>query len=237
MKRLMGLLALLIFVLAPATAIAHQGNSNYRSEVTSVRPADLAEGLEFSVVNFDDHVRFENDSGSDVVIVGYDGEPMARILADGTVEVNLNSPSYYLNEDRFAAVDLPEQADAKADPDWEQIGENGIYEWHDHRSHFMGQGTPPQVKDEGVKTKVFDYRIPILVNGEPAKVSGTLTWVGSDSQVPVLPFAILGLAVLAAIAFWVVRRRRDDGRSGDDDEDGVASDPSTGEETGEKGAW
>ena len=82
----------------------------------------------------------------------------------------------------------------------------------------MGEGLPPQVKDESVKTKVFDYRIPIEVEGRPARVSGTLTWVGSDSSVPVLPFVVLGIAIVGGGIFWVVRRRRLE--SGDANENG-----------------
>ena len=223
MKRLLGILALFIFAATPAVASAHQGNSNYRSEITSIRPEALAAGLDVSIVNFDDHVRLVNDTGKDVVIFGYDGEPLARILADGTVEENLNSPAYYLNQDRFADVDIPARADEKSSPDWKQTGDNGTYEWHDHRSHYMGEGTPPQVEDESEETRVFDYSIPITVGGEPARVNGTLTWVGNDSNVPVIPFIILGLAVVAAFAFWISRRRRD-GEAGEDAE-------------GEKEAW
>lgn len=222
MKRLAGILALIIVAVVPTSANAHQGNSNYRSEINSVRPAAAAEGLEVTVVNFDDHVRMENDTGKDVVILGYDGEPLARILADGTVEENLNSPSFYLNQDRFADVDLPARADENASPEWEEVGQNGTYEWHDHRSHYMSEGLPPQVKDESEKTKVFDYRIPIEVGGEPAVVSGTLTWVGDDSRVPVIPFVILGLAVIAAIGFWIVRRRRQDEDGSGEEEPGEA---------------
>ena len=218
MKRIPGLLALFFFVafaVVPAVANAHQGNSNYRSEINSIRPASLAEGLDVSVVNFDDHVRLVNETGEEVVILGYDGEPLARILTDGTVEENLNSPAYYLNQDRFADVEIPERADEKSAPDWKEVGGNGTYEWHDHRSHYMGEGLPPQVKDESVKTKVFDYAIPVEVGGKPARIEGTLTWVGSDSNVPVIPFVILGLAVAAAAGFWIVRRRR----NGDPDPD------------------
>ena len=208
MKRLFGFFVLLLLVAAPA-ATAHQGNANYRSEITSIRPANLSQGLEVSVVNFDDHVRLVNETGKDVVILGYDGEPLARILADGTVEENLNSPAYYLNQDRLADVEIPARADEEAAPDWKEVGSNGTYEWHDHRSHYMGTGLPDQVTDESKETKVFDYRIPIEVGGDPVRIDGTLTWVGSDSQAPVVPFVILGLAILAAGGFWILRRRRD----------------------------
>ena len=63
----------------------------------------------------------------------------------------------------------------------------------------MSEGTPPQVKDESEKTKVFDYVIPLEVGGQPATVEGTLTWVGKSSKAPVIPFVILGLAIIAAL--------------------------------------
>lgn len=208
MKRYLGLMVLFILGTVPGVAQAHEGNPDYRSEINSVRPASLAEGLSFSVVNFDDHVRLENRSGEDVMILGYDGEPYIRVLADGRVEVNLNSPSHYLNQDRYAEIDLPERADENAEPDWEQVADGGIYEWHDHRSHYMVEGVdPPQVKDESKKTKIFDYEIPIEVDGKPATVDGTLYWAGKDSEPPVIPFVLLGVVVVGAIVFAVRRRR------------------------------
>jgi hypothetical protein len=221
MKRFLGLLALLILATTPGVASAHQGNADYRSEINSIRPASLAEGLSFSIVNFDDHVRLENDSGREVVVLGYDDEPYIRISADGLVEVNLNSPAQYLNQDRFADVDLPARADENAAPEWKEVGDNGIYEWHDHRSHYMSESLPPQVKDESKETKVFDYEIPIEVDGKSATVDGTLTWVGNDSKAPVIPFVILALAVIAAIWFAVRRRRG----GSDDGDEASASDP------------
>lgn len=232
MKRLSGLIALLILVTVPTIANAHQGNPNFRSEINSIRPAALAEGLDVTVVNFDDHVRLENDTGEDIVIVGYENEPQARILADGTVEENQNSPSVYLNQDRYANIELPERADAEASPEWEKIGENGIYEWHDHRSHYMAEGNPPQVTDESERTKIFDYTIPIRVGGTPAKIDGTLIWAGKDSKMPVIPFAILGLAIVAGFGYWLVRRRREDEARGD----AVDADAKGGSEE-DKEAW
>lgn len=230
MKRATGIFALLVLAVFPTMAGAHQGNPDYRSEITSIRPAALGEGLEVSIVNFDDHVRLVNRTGKEVVIKGYDGEPYARIASDGAVYVNLNSPAYYLNEDRFADVEVPARADAKATPDWKKVDDNGIFEWHDHRSHYMGTGTPSQVTDESKETKVFDYTIPIEVGGEPARINGTLTWVGTGSKAPVIPFVILGLAIIAAIVFWLMRRRKrgdedgpDEDVAGDDAQDGSDS--------------
>jgi hypothetical protein len=239
MKRVLGIIALLILVAVPATASAHQGNPNFRSEITSVQPESLGEGLQIEVVNFDDNVRLANHSGKTVLIKGYQGEPYARLLSDGTVEVNLNSPAYYLNDDRYGNVSVPARADAKAAPDWKTVSDDSEFSWHDHRSHYMSPTTPPQVKDESKETKIFDYKIPIEVDGQPAKINGTLTWVGNGSKAPVIPFVILGLAIVAAIGFWIARRRRDgDDQEPTPDDEGTSS-GTEGKPEGreEKEAW
>ncbi len=214
----LGVLFLLLAVITPSVANAHEGNPNYRSEITAILPASAAEGLQATIQNFDDNIELVNRTGKDIEILGYDEEPYIRISADGVVEVNLNSPSYYLNEDRFAEVDLPQRADAKAAPEWEEVDDSGIYSWHDHRSHYMSEGTPKQVTDESKETKVFDYTIPLRVDGEPVEMKGTLTWVGKDSGFPILPFIVLAVViVLGAVALSVIRGRREDS---DDDADG-----------------
>jgi len=210
--RLRSAVTALLVLLAPAvaggTAGAHQGNSNFRSVINSIEPAELADGLTAEVVNYDDHVVLENRAGKDVEIIGYYREPYARILADGTVEVNLRSQSHYENEDRYANVELPARVDNKARPEWKQVGGDGRFVWHDHRSHYMSEGVPAQVEDEAVRTKIFDYRIPLRVAGEPAAIKGTLYWNGRDDSIQVLPFILLGLLVLAGGTFLVIRRRR-----------------------------
>ncbi|MBK5232782.1 MAG: hypothetical protein JJE13_07345 [Thermoleophilia bacterium] len=118
MKRLIGTLVVLVsLAAAPSPAIAHQGNPNFRSEITSITPAAAADGLEVQIENFDDNVQLVNRTGKSVVIKGYDGESYVRISPDGQVEVNLNSPAYYLNEDRFADVTVPEGAPESAEED------------------------------------------------------------------------------------------------------------------------
>ena len=226
------LAATLALTLAGAgPAPAHQGNPDFRSVIDGIEPAALAPGLEAEVVNFDDHVVLTNESGEDVLILGYEGEPYARIGADGLVEVNLNSPTHYLNEDRFADVALPERADEEARPAWQEVDRTGRFEWHDHRSHYMSEGVPPQVEDESARTKVFGYRIPIEVGGRPARIEGTLFWQGRETGAPVLPFVLLGLVVAAGAAFLVIRRRRQEGGGHDGDGDG-------GEDDGQRGeAW
>jgi hypothetical protein len=210
--------AALLATAAPA-ASAHEGNPDFRSVVDQVDPA--IDGLEVEVVNFDDSLRMINRSGEDVIVEGYEGEPYARVLADGSVELNRNSPAYYLNDDRFGESDVPNSADPEAEPDWELVDRSSMLEWHDHRMHWMSTALPPQVRDESKETKIFDYEIPIEAGEAPGAIEGTLTWVGKDeSSFPILPIVAAVLGAGAGIALLTFRRRRwaaDDG-GGEEDE-------------------
>ena len=147
MSRRAGALALAVAALLAPPALAHEGNPNYRSTVRAVDPA--SEGLSVQVLNFDDRLELRNDSGRMVTIMGYGGEPYARLLADGTVQVNRRSPASYLNEDRFADAEVPQSADSDAAPVWRTLDGSGRFDWHDHRAHWMGKNLPPQVEGRG----------------------------------------------------------------------------------------
>jgi hypothetical protein len=186
------------------TAGAHQGNPNFTSKITSVSPA--VKGLSVAVLNHDDRLELINRTGRTVLIKGYQGEPYIRILADGTVAVNHNSPAFYLNEDRFGNSEVPATARPGAAPDWQAVDKTGRYDWHDHRIHYMSKGLPNQVKDKKARTKIFDWRVPIVVGSRPGRLTGTLFWDPASSAVPV--GAIVALALFGAVAVVVVVLRR-----------------------------
>jgi hypothetical protein len=222
--RIVPALALLVLALTATTAHAHQGNPNFRSTVTAVSPP--APGVEAEVLNLDDRLLLSSDGDATVEVQGYDGEPYVRILPGGEVQVNTRSPAYYLNQDRFAEATVPDDADPKAPPEWKTVSSGGSYEWHDHRIHWMAKTTPPQVKDEAERTKVFDWKVPIEVDGQPASIAGELVWVPDDSGFPIAAIVALAAVGLASVALVVfVRRRR-----GRDDESGEAG-------NGSKEAW
>jgi hypothetical protein len=198
-----------VAALAGATpALAHEGNPSYLSEISRITPA--TDGVTVDVLNRDDRMLLHNTSGEDVVILGYDDEPYARVLADGTVEVNTDSEAYYVNDDRFARVDVPAGVDGKGAPHWKEISRTGRFEWHDHRFHWMGQGTPPQVTDESVRTKVFDWSVPIEVGTERGAITGTLFWTPLPDGGAPLGAIIAGAAIVIVlcIVVAVVRYRR-----------------------------
>jgi hypothetical protein len=200
--------ALAALLAAAPAASAHQGNPNFLSQVDAIAPA--GDGIAVEVLNRDDRLLLHNTSGEDVVIEGYDGEPYARVLADGTVEVNTDSQAYYLNEDRFAEVEIPEEADGKGAPRWKRISETGRFEWHDHRAHWMGKGTPPQVTDAGARTKVFGWKVPIAVGDERGSISGTLFWTPppGDGAPTALIAGSSAVAIAICIGVIAIRRRR-----------------------------
>ena len=199
-------LATLLLAAVPL-AQAHQGNPDYRSVVTGVRPA--VPGIQVRSLGFDDRLELTNRSGRTVVITGYEREPYARILADGTVQINVKSPATYLNEDRYGEATPPAGAGARAEPEWKTLDRVGAFQWHDHRAHWMGRGLPPKVKDQSRKTRLFDYQIPISVDGRPGTIAGTLYWAGaSNGEVPTAAIVAMGVVILAALALVLVIRRR-----------------------------
>ena len=105
------------------------------------------------------------------------------------------------------------------------VGRNGVYEWHEHRIHWMSEKAPPQVKDDEEETKVFDWVVPLDVGGERVEVSGTLFWDPHSEEAEAAEAAESGgfpavavgagvaglLAVVGAGAFFVRRRPRGPG--------------------------
>lgn len=202
---------------APAQALAHGGNPNFRSEVNFFQPP-LPSGVSIEVLDYDSYLQLKDLRGHEVVIDGYSNEPYARIERDGTVQVNQRSPATYLNDSRFSTdVTVPKSADPEAPPEWKTVDHSGTLIWHDHRMHWMVAGQlPPQVKDKAEKTKVFTYEIPLTVDGDKTTLHGTLWWVGSAGTSK-LPFVIAAFVIVlggGALVLWL-RRRGGDGDDGD----------------------
>jgi hypothetical protein len=188
--------------------INDQGSSyNYRSEITSITPN--TPGLRFEVLEFADRLVLTNHTGKTVTVYGYSGEPYARVQPDGTAEQNTRSPAAYLNTSFYANVTVPPSASASAPPKWVVVDRTGQFEWHDHRIHWMSPVTPPQVKDKGKRTKIFDWQVPIAVGNRTGVIDGRLFWVPEGSKAPTA--AIIALVVIVAVALgfvFFVRRRR-----------------------------
>jgi len=179
-------------------------------------------GVTFRVLSYDNYIQLLDRHGHEVVVYGYEREPYARIRRDGAVQVNERSPALYLNQTYFPTAKLPAIADPTKPPKWKTVDSSGTFIWHDHRIHYTSTGTPPQVTDSSRKTKIFDYTIPLRIDGRKGTLDGTLYWVG-PANTSKLPFIVIGLAIVVlggALVVWVRRRRGDegDGDAGDRDE-------------------
>ena len=196
-----------LLAVVPAAAAKEAG---VVSELRETRPA--VSGLEIQVSGGDRFLLLENGTGKQVLVLGYEDEPYLRFLPNRVVEENVRSPSKYANEDRYALTPLPPQANSGAAPRWRTVSRDGSHRWFDHRIHSMEKGTPPQVKDEGVRTKIFDWSVPMTVDGAQVRALGTLEWVPAESSGTsagvVAAVAVAVALLLAAVAYLLVRRRR-----------------------------
>jgi hypothetical protein len=205
---LAAIIAGLVLLTAPRAWSHASGNPDYRSVIDRVAPS--VPGVSFEVLSYDSYFQLLDQHGHEVVIYGYEDEPYARVLRDGAVQVNERSPAYYLNDTRYPVESaVPPSANAKAPPKWKTVDDSGTFLWHDHRMHYGAESVPPQVKDTSKRTKIFDYEVPIRIDGRKGAIHGTLYWVGEPSTSK-LPFIIVGFVTVlgGGTAVLYLRRRR-----------------------------
>lgn len=201
--------------------ISDQGsNYNYRSNITSVMPD--VKGLSVQVLEFADRLLLTNHTGETVTIYGYQGEPYARVLANGTAELNVRSPATYLNTSFYGDVTVPPSASPSASPKWEVVDRTGQFEWHDHRIHWMSPLTPPEVRQKSKLTLVFDWQVPIAVGARKGAISGQLYWTPESSKASI-GVIVLGVAITVAGLLFVVFVRRRRTRMGDRAAGGISA--------------
>jgi hypothetical protein len=210
--------ALLAALVLPPLAAAHGPGSStslpgYTSSIAAVRPRGTA--LDVRVLGGDDRLRLTNRTGRDLVVLGYEGEPYLDFRPGKGVFQNTRSPAVYLNLDRLAQTQLPKSVNPRAKPSWSVVAPGNTYEWHDHRIHWMSTIPPPAVaKDPSKPQRVFDWTVPMRLNGKRAAISGTLDYAppggGGSSTLTIVAWIALGVAVLACATTAVVlliRRR------------------------------
>ena len=218
LRRLTVLAALVLsmLLLSAAPAFAHGGGgpdaSNYRSVVRDVvdgddaatpdaAPVDAGEVV-WSVLANDSLLEVRNGTGEELMVLGYQDEPYLRIGPEGVFE-NRNSPATYLSNDRFATTPVPETASPDAQPDWQQVSDEPVYAWHDHRIHWMAPTLPPQVKvDASQPVKVQDWSVPYRLANQDFAVRGTLTWEPPPAWWPwiVIPSVAAAVGIIPAFA-------------------------------------
>ena len=153
----------------------------YTSTVTTITPK--LDGLTVQVLQGDDQLDLRNDSGRELVIEGYEGEPYLRFDAGGGVFRNANSPATYLNEERYGGVDVPGGLEDRHAALGASRPRQAAYNWHDHRIHWMSTIDPPKVRQAKDKPHhVFDWTVPGSVGGEPLAIRGSLDYKPPPAQ-------------------------------------------------------
>lgn len=161
-----------------------------------------------------------NTGGEPVTVIGREGEPFARIGADG-VEVNLNSATH--TEDQVAkgtiaasraSVDL----DPSATPRWRRVGEQNSYAWLDTRASYPRERPPRKVAEGRSRVLLQEWSVPLRTSTRSVEVKGKTSWVPFKQTLASRPeggggsatwLAVgAGGALLAGVGAVTLRRRR-----------------------------
>src|SRR5215467_12123977 len=178
------------------------GATNFRTTIGPLSPA--VPGLTLRVIENGSRLELRNDTSTDVVILGYSGEPYARVGPDGAY-VNDNSPATYLNADRFSLTLVPASASATKPPAWDKVGSQPVFRWHDHRTHWMLTALPPNVAaDPGAYFHVSSWSVGFTYGTQTLTASGSLDWVPGPSP---WPWFLLLAALVAGLVALTYRPR------------------------------
>jgi hypothetical protein len=165
--------------------------TNYRTGVRGIEPA--VPGLEARNVA-GSRLELVNETGEEVLVLGYRLEPYLRVGPDGAFE-NRRSPSAYANRFATAPASTPAEFDPAAAPEWRRIGDRPRVAWHDHRAHWSGPDPQAVTADPGRRHVVTpNWQIPMRLGERTLLLEGDVTWVPGPSP---WPWALAAVAVLA----------------------------------------
>lgn len=194
-----GALAAVVVTARPAAAHGVGGVQPSNFETTVLETTPGVRGLTVQPIDLGNELELSNDSGTEVVVLGYQGEPYLRVGPDGVFE-NRRSPATYLNRTRDGKTPIPAAADPAVTPEWHRIGSGTEVRWHDHRAHWMGTDDPPEVQRAPDERHVIDHWSFQLRRGsQDITVAGELVWVPGPSPwgwvIGALTMAILVVAL------------------------------------------
>lgn len=200
--------AVLVVPAAPASAHSGSGSvgpSNFLTELSGVEPA--APDVRVRVLDLGDQLELTNRGEDDVIVLGYEDEPYLRIGPDGVFENRLSTATY-INTEREADVDIPDDVDAEARPEWRKVSDGQTARWHDHRTHWMATDDPPAVAADPNRSHVIleRWEVPFDIGDQRSTITGTLTW--SPGPNVLLWLALGGGFAAATMAAFVVFRSR-----------------------------
>jgi hypothetical protein len=204
------LAAISVVAATPAPASAHTISgprpTNFLTNLGAVTPR--VPGVTVHVVDLGNKLELTNRTSTDVVVLGYFGEPYLRIGPRGVFE-NLRSPATYLDKTRLGTTPVPAIAlhtGPTTPPEWRRVSGGHTAIWHDHRIHWMGTSPPLAVRrDPGAFHTVNPrWTVALVYGARPVAITGSLDWVPGPSGWPWLAPAL----ALFALGCVVALRRR-----------------------------
>jgi len=197
-----GLVLVVVVGAPPAEAHTVTGVSptDYRSEIIGVNPR--LPGVSVRLLDLGNRVELVNRSATDVVVLGYQGEPYLRIGPSGVFE-NRRSPSVALNSvtanNSAPTTTLPPTPGVVPAPSWRRTGGGRSVRWRDRRARWASPA-PAGVKAAPDQTQVVvpQWLIGLRQGTQDASVFGRITYVPSQSPWPWIAVAVVLLGVTVA---------------------------------------
>ncbi|HEX3424658.1 MAG TPA: hypothetical protein VHT30_00910 [Acidimicrobiales bacterium] len=186
---------------ASAHTVSGVGATNWASNLTSISPKPA--GLSVKLV--EDGSRLEvSNTGPEITILGYEGEPYLRVGPHGVYE-NLESPATYLNCSRTGCA-IPGGLNLTGPPNWKKISSGHVARYHDHRTHWMGSSPPPNVTRAPNQFHVeASWNVTMMQGSTPIVVKGNYVWIPGTSAIPWILVALVLAAVgagLGLLGLW-----------------------------------
>jgi hypothetical protein len=156
-------------------------------------------------------ITVENTTATPLIVHGYSGSydyDAYLTISSAGVFTNSKADTTCLNQSVTLAVGC--QGDDHAAPVWTKTKSADIFEWHDHRIHWMGSGQPPSVQANPHTAQVIDHwEIPFTYGGKHYAFVGTLNWKPASRWGSYLIWIVIALAVVALVVVqFVIRPRR-----------------------------
>jgi hypothetical protein len=178
--------------------------SNFTTVITSISPA--VRGLQMRVDDLGNKLELDNNTGTTITVLGYQGEPYLRVGPSGVYE-NLRSPAVYLNRTRTGNVPVPRSANPALAPEWRRVEGGTRARWHDHRAHWLAPTYPPEVQAHpGSPHLVQRWTLGLVRDGTPITVRGVVEWIPGPSPWPWLATTVVLGALILALAFTRLAR-------------------------------
>jgi hypothetical protein len=200
---LAGALVALVTALVAGTASPAAADparpTDYESRIDAITPD--VDTISARIVGGDAFIELTADPGTEVTVLGYDGEPYLQFLDDGTVQENTRSAATYLNDSRYGRpeeVDVPADISPEDEPVWRTVATGGTYAWHDHRVHWMSPDRPPDVEPGDI---IQTQDVDLVVDGEPVAITVSVLLAEPISPLPWLALVLVAAVGISALGW------------------------------------